>query len=83
MSLLTHKYTVLEILVENLKNAQPQLVSSEVIAERLNMSNKETCQLIIAMNAKGLVESDQDGHRSLITNEGIRCLNEMGLSRAA
>ncbi len=83
MSLLINKHMVLEILVENLKNSQPQPVDSIVISERLNMGEKDTCQLIKAMDALGMVESDQDGQRSLITRHGLLCFNEMQFSRAA
>lgn len=76
MSLLANKQQVLEILVENLKNSQPQVVDSQLIAERLNMSMKDTCQLIKVMNETGMVISDIDGRKSLITREGLHCLKE-------
>ncbi len=74
MSILTNKQQVLEILVENLQNSQPQVVESKHIAERLNMSMKDTCQLIKVMNETGMVISDIDGLKSLITREGLHCL---------
>ncbi len=72
MSLLANKQQVLEILVENLKNSQPQVVDSQLIAEKLNMSMRDTCQLIKVMNETGMVISDIDGRKSLITREGLR-----------
>lgn len=76
MSILANKLQVLEILVENLKNPQPQVMNSHQIADKLNMSVKDTCQLIKIMNAMGVVISDDDGEKSLITQEGLRCVNQ-------
>lgn len=76
MSILEIKLQVLEILVENLKNSQPQVMNSIQIADKLNMSVKDTCQLIKIMNAMGVVISDDDGEKSLITQEGLRCVNQ-------
>lgn len=83
MAFLAYKKQILGILVENLKNAQPQVVETCKIADRLNLSIKETCQMIKVMNSKGLVESDQDGQRALITREGLSTLQSLGLSKAA
>jgi predicted transcriptional regulator len=83
MSLLAYKRQVLNILAENLKNAQPQVVDSCKIAERLDMGLKETCQLIKVMNKMGIVESDQEGQRSLITRDGLHFLDAFSFSRAA
>ena len=76
MSMLENKLQVLQILVENLKNSQPQVMNSIQIADKLNMSVKDTCQLIKIMNAMGVVISDDDGEKSLITREGLRCVNQ-------
>lgn len=76
MSILENKLQVLQILVENLKNSQPQVMNSIQIADKLNMSVKDTCQLIKIMNAMGVVISDDDGEKSLITQEGLRCVNQ-------
>jgi predicted transcriptional regulator len=80
---MTYKRQVLNILAENLKNSQPQVVESCKIAERLDMELKETCQLIKVMNKMGIVESDQDGQRSLITRDGLHFLASLSFSRAA
>jgi predicted transcriptional regulator len=76
MSILANKQLVLEILVENLKNTQPQVMNSQQIADRLNMSVKDTCQLIKIMHEMGVVISDVDGEKSLITKEGLRCVTQ-------
>jgi predicted transcriptional regulator len=76
MSILANKQQVLEILVENLKNTQPQVMNSHQIADRLNMSVKDTCQLIKIMHEMGVVISDVEGEKSLITKEGLRCVNQ-------
>ncbi|WP_136798287.1 MULTISPECIES: hypothetical protein [Desulfosediminicola] len=75
MSVLANKQQVLNILVENLRNEHPQVVESGIIAKRLNMSVKDTCQLIKIMNSMGMVESDSEGMRSLITREGMRTIS--------
>jgi predicted transcriptional regulator len=76
MSILANKQQVLEILVENLKNTQPQVMNSHQIADKLKMSVKDTCQLIKIMHEMGVVISDGDGEKSLITKEGLRCVNQ-------
>lgn len=76
MSILANKQQVLEILVENLRNPQPQVVNSQLIADKLNMSVDEICQLIKIMHQMGVVISDIDGQKSLITREGLLCVNQ-------
>lgn len=76
MSICTNKLQVLEILVENLKNAQPQVVNSRHIADKLKISEKDTCQLMKIMHQMGVVISDMDGQKSLITREGLHFLNQ-------
>jgi predicted transcriptional regulator len=76
MSILANKQQILEILVENLKNTQPQVMNSHQIADKLNMSVKDTCQLIKIMHEMGVVISDVDGEKSLITKEGLRRVNQ-------
>ncbi len=76
MSIRENKQQILEILVENLKNPQPQVVNSQQIADRLNMSVQDTCQLIKIMNESGMVVSDIEGHNALITQQGLHCLNQ-------
>ncbi len=76
MSIFANKLQVLEILVENLKNSQPEVVNSRHIANKLKMSEKDTCQLMKIMHQMGVVISDSDGQRSLITREGLQCVNQ-------
>jgi Mn-dependent DtxR family transcriptional regulator len=76
MSILASKQQILEILAENLKNPQPQVVPSRLIANKLKMSMKDTCQLIKIMHQMGVVESDIDGQQSLITREGLLAVNQ-------
>lgn len=74
MSILAKKQQVLEILVANLDNPQPQVVHSEFIADTLKLSTKDTCQLLKVMHEMGLVVSDLEGQYSLITKEGLNSL---------
>ncbi len=74
MSIFAKKKQVLEILVENLSNPQPQVVQSELIADKLAMSVTETCQLLKVMHEMGIVISDSEGQSSLITREGLNSL---------
>ncbi len=74
MSLAAYKLQILKILVENLGNAQPQVVESEYIAGRLNISVKDICQMMRILHEKEMVESDPEGRRSLITRQGLNCL---------
>lgn len=74
MSIHTKKQQVLEILVENLNNPQPQVVNSGLIADKLEMSLKETCQLLKIMHEMGVIVSDIEGQNSLITREGLKNL---------
>ncbi len=74
MSIRNKKQQVLQILYENLSTSQPQVVHSELIASKLKMSTKDTCQLLKIMHAMGVVVSDMEGQNSLITKEGLRNL---------
>jgi len=83
MTLLARKHIILHLLVENLKNEQPQAMDTRSISQQLGMNYQETCQLIKMMNEMGIVESDQDGERVLVTRQGLAYAAEMHLSRAA
>lgn len=76
MSTFANKQQVLEILVENLKNPQPQAVNSQHIADKLKMSVKDTCHLMKIMHQMGVVISDVEGQKSVITREGLHFLNQ-------
>ncbi len=71
MSRLLKKQQILQVLVENLATPQPMVVHSNTIAEKLDMSVEETCQLVKIMDEMGMVITDADGQNSLITRKGI------------
>ncbi len=75
MSIGAKKLQVLHILNENLKNPEPQLVRSNDIANQLNLSLPETQLLLKIMNDMGVIESNIEGHLSLITSKGLHYLN--------
>ena len=77
MSLSAYKLQILKILVENLGNAQPQVVESRYIARRLGIDEKDICQMMRILHEKGVVESDQEGMRSLITRYGLDSLESV------
>lgn len=83
MAYVATKRRILNILVENLRNAHPQVVEAEKIAEELNMSPKEVCQIIKMMDKMGEVETDQEASRLLITPLGVNWLNSNGRGVAA
>jgi len=83
MSIHTKKRQVLEILYDNLRNPQPQVVNSEQIADKLEMSLKDTCHLLKIMDEMGVVVSQMDGHSALITQEGLGYLATSHLSLSA
>lgn len=76
MSIFAKEQQLLEILVNNLNNPQPQVVHSETIAHKLQMSIKDTCQLVKVMDEKGMLVSDMEGTSSLITREGLNCIQQ-------
>ncbi len=76
MSILVRKQQVLEILIENLNNPQPQVMPSEVIAHKLDLSVEETCHLFKIMNEMGVIISDPEGQNALITREGVNYISQ-------
>lgn len=70
-----NKLRVLSILCENLKNPQPQVVGIKKISDVLQMSLKDTRQLLLSMDQAGEIQSEMDGNYSLITPVGLSCLN--------
>ena len=78
-----NKQRILTYLVENSKQDEPQIVHAELLAGRLQIQLKDIRQLIKMMNEKGLVESDQEGDRVVVTRKGVSFWAEMQLSRAA
>lgn len=75
MSIGTKKLQVLHILSQNLNNPEPQLVRSNDIANKLNLSLSETYLLLKVMNDLGVIESNVDNQLSLITRKGLQVLN--------
>ena len=65
------KRKVLNILFDNLQNPHPQVVSIDKISEELGLPLSDTRQLLLHMDAQGVIKSDMDGHYSLITPAGI------------
>jgi DNA-binding IscR family transcriptional regulator len=75
---LTNK--VLRILAENAKNnASPQVMDSDTLARKLDISLPETRQLLKALHASGVIISNMEGQYSLITQEGMEWLNQLNL----
>ena len=74
-SIKENKLRVLSILCENLKNPQPEVVGIDRISGELQLSLKETRQLLLNMDQTGEIQSDMDGNYSLITPAGLSCLN--------
>lgn len=74
MSLFASQLKFLAILAENSRKPSPEVVDSDMIAHRLNMSKMETQQMIRCLNDMGVIQSDIEGHRSLITQKGMHWL---------
>lgn len=83
MKYLDVKHKILNLLLENLKNDQPQAVDSLTLSVKLQLTIKEVRQVVKMMNKMGIVESDQDGDRVVVTHQGLAYLAEMELSFAA
>ena len=71
MSMQEHKLRILTVLSDNLKEVEPQLVSSETIAGRLNMKMTELRQVLKSMEGLGIIETDPDLQYNLITRKGL------------
>lgn len=74
MSLLARQLKFLSILAENSRRPCPEVVDSEVIAQRLNMKVQDTRQMIKCLNDMGVIQSDMEGKLSLITQKGMQWL---------
>lgn len=74
MSLGSKKLQILRMLSLNLHNPQPEPVSSDTIARRLQLSLPETVLLIKVMNDMGVIQSNMEHHLCLITRKGMDCL---------
>lgn len=71
MSMQEHKLRILTVLSDNLKETEPQLVSSETIAGRLNMKMTELQQVLKCLEGHGIIETDPDLQYNLITRKGL------------
>lgn len=71
MSMQENTRRILAVLSDNLREAEPQLVLSETIAGRLNMPMPELQQILKSMDGNGIIETDPDLQRNLITRKGL------------
>jgi predicted transcriptional regulator len=76
MSLKKKKIHILTILVKNLQETNPQLVSSTTIAAQMNLGLKDLQQVLKSMEGIGLIQSDPDQQFSLITRKGLIWLDQ-------
>lgn len=74
MSLFSSQLKFLSILAENSRKPYPEVVDSETIAHRLNMSLGQTREMIQCLNDMGVIQADIDGRLSLITQKGMHWL---------
>lgn len=74
------KLRILSILSNNLTNPQPQVVDIKTISAAINLSMKDTRQLLLCMDKNGEIQSDIDGNYSLITLAGLSSLSAAQLS---
>lgn len=72
------KKKILGVLAEMAGNESPDLVTSRTIAERLNISLVETRTAMVSMCEAGIIESDPERERALITRQGISWLHDRG-----
>jgi DNA-binding IclR family transcriptional regulator len=73
------KKKILGILAANIEgSAAPGLVASSAIARELNISLAETRSTLLSMREAGIIESDPDSERALITREGMSWLHGAG-----
>jgi DNA-binding IclR family transcriptional regulator len=79
MQLDNHKYQILRILGDNLKNPQPQVVDSENIANKLRIPVSETKSLLRVLEQDGAVVTNLEGQYSLITSMGLVLLQEKNM----
>ncbi len=74
MSLFASQMQLLSILAENSRKPYPAVVDSEAIAARLNISLGKTREIIRCLDYMGVIQSDLEGRRSLITQKGMHWL---------
>ena len=71
MSLLTRQWRMLEVLLENLNDSRPGLMSASEIAGHLNLPLTETRKILKSMHQTGVVEIDMEAEHCLITGRGV------------
>ncbi len=79
MSLHKHKLQVLAILSANLRNPQPQLVSTDTLAGNIGIQLPKLRQVLKTMDGMGIIQTDPDLQYSLITRKGLNYLGEQQL----
>jgi predicted transcriptional regulator len=78
MSLKKKKIHILTILFKNLRETNPQLVSTATIAAQMNLGMPDLQQVLKSMEGMGLIQSDPDLQFSLITRKGLSWLDQQG-----
>ncbi|MGI9537248.1 MAG: hypothetical protein ACR2PB_09265 [Desulfocapsaceae bacterium] len=76
MSLSKFRLQVLAILSDNLKQSPPQLVSSTIIAEQMNLSLSELRKVLKSLEGIGEIETDPELRYNLITQKGLQLLGD-------
>jgi len=79
MSLQTRKTQVLEVLSDNLKNPNPQLVPTTVIAGQLQISLLDLHDVLKTLDGIGAIQTDPDLRYNLITRKGLSHLSRQKL----
>ncbi len=74
MSLFANQMQFLSILAENSRKPYPTVVDTKAIAARLNISLGKTREIIRCLDYMGVIQSDLEGQRSLITQKGMHWL---------
>jgi DNA-binding IclR family transcriptional regulator len=77
------KYKILRLLEENSRETTPEVVRSEIIAEKLNLNKTTTQTFIKILHNRGDVLADMDGEFSLLTLQGHNWLQQRSPFSAA
>ncbi len=80
MSLSKFRLQVLAILSDNLKQTPPQLVSSTIIAEQMNLSLSELRKVLKSLEGIGEIETDPELRYNLITQKGLKLLGDQNVT---
>ena len=76
MPLYQHKFQVLAILADNLRNPQPQLVPTAAIAGKMGIQLPKLHMILKTMDGMGIIQTDSDLQYNLITRKGLNYLDE-------